>query len=268
MPRMPILVEGGEWCRGEISQIYAAYSDGIAYMMKVVSKVKPPIFCPASERKEFDEMSFAKRIIELKQIMSEVGNSSDKISKNSVIKVSGNDFFVKLINDFENKRWFEFSVSGANESKTEVTNFLASLKLDNQIKGIEIGQGAEQLYGDDAQNSIKEETFKDDKGVERKIKRLLIKSESKENSGIKVLLKPRANYTETAKKLNTQGKVVLRVTFLANGAIGSISVVSGLDDGLTEEAIKAARKILFLPARRDGFRYSVAKPVEYTFTIY
>lgn len=86
--------------------------------------------------------------------------------------------------------------------------------------------------------------------------------------GVKILSKPRANYTDAARQNQVQGKVVLRVTFSANGSIGAISVISGLGNGLTEQAIAAARGIRFEPAKRGGVAYSVTKPVEYTFTIY
>lgn len=86
--------------------------------------------------------------------------------------------------------------------------------------------------------------------------------------GVKILSKPRANYTDAARQNQVQGKVVLRVTFSANGSIGAISVISGLGNGLTEQAIAAARGIRFEPAKRAGVPYSVTKPVEYTFTIY
>jgi TonB family protein len=86
--------------------------------------------------------------------------------------------------------------------------------------------------------------------------------------GVKILSKPRANYTDAARQNQVQGKVVLRVTFSANGAIGNISVISGLPNGLTEQAIAAARGIRFEPAKRGGVPYAVTKPVEYTFTIY
>ena len=86
--------------------------------------------------------------------------------------------------------------------------------------------------------------------------------------GVKILSKPRANYTDAARQNQVQGKVVLRVTFAANGSIGGISVISGLGNGLTEQAIAAARGIRFEPAKRGGVPYSVTKPVEYSFTIY
>jgi TonB family protein len=87
-------------------------------------------------------------------------------------------------------------------------------------------------------------------------------------SGIKIISKPRAEYTEEARFNQVQGKVVLRVTFTASGKIGGIFPVKELPDGLTEQAIAAARQIEFKPATRDGVPMSVSKPVEYTFTIY
>lgn len=89
-----------------------------------------------------------------------------------------------------------------------------------------------------------------------------------ELEGLKIISKPRAFYTEEAKANLIQGKVVLRVTFKADGEIGGISVISGLPDGLTEVAIEAAKKIKFEPAKRDGERISVTKPLEYSFWIY
>ncbi len=86
--------------------------------------------------------------------------------------------------------------------------------------------------------------------------------------GVQILSKPRANYTDAARQAQVQGKVVLKVTFSANGSVGAISVISGLGNGLTEQAIAAARGIKFEPAKRGGVAYSVTKPVEYSFTIY
>ncbi len=91
---------------------------------------------------------------------------------------------------------------------------------------------------------------------------------AEKTTGVKIISKPRANYTNEARTNSVQGKVVLRVTFSANREIGSISVISGLPDGLTEQAINAAKGIEFKPATRGDVPYSVTKPVEYTFTIY
>lgn len=80
--------------------------------------------------------------------------------------------------------------------------------------------------------------------------------------------KPSATYTSTARDNNTQGSVRLKVTFLANGQIGGITVVNGLPDGLTEQAIAAAQQIKFEPKKINGVPVSVVRVVDYSFSIY
>lgn len=84
---------------------------------------------------------------------------------------------------------------------------------------------------------------------------------------IRILSKPRPNYTDLARKNGVEGIVRLRITFLATGEIGAISPVATLPDGLTEQAIAAARKVKFKPEMRNGVPVSVTKQVEYNFSI-
>jgi Gram-negative bacterial TonB protein C-terminal len=79
----------------------------------------------------------------------------------------------------------------------------------------------------------------------------------------KILKQPRANFTNIARKYNINGVVRLKATFLANGTIGSISVVNKLPFGLTNSAITAAKAIEFVPGAT-----TVSKIVEYRFTLY
>ncbi len=84
----------------------------------------------------------------------------------------------------------------------------------------------------------------------------------------KLLYKQKAQYTDAARQNNVQGTVTLRVTFLASGGIGSISTISGLPHGLTEQAIAAARAIKFQPKTVNGVPQSVTRPVSFSFNIY
>jgi TonB family protein len=86
--------------------------------------------------------------------------------------------------------------------------------------------------------------------------------------GLKIISKPRANYTDAARQNQIQGTVTLRVTFLESGHIGSVSPISGLPDGLTEQAMAAAAQIRFEPANKNGEPITVTKSVQYSFTIY
>ena len=91
---------------------------------------------------------------------------------------------------------------------------------------------------------------------------------SSSDSSLRILHKPRPEYTDVARTNGTEGVVRLRVTFLANGEVGNITALNDLGDGLTEEAVIAARKLQFEPATLNGVPTSVTKTLEYTFSIY
>ena len=79
--------------------------------------------------------------------------------------------------------------------------------------------------------------------------------------------KPRTEYTETAIANHTEGTVRLKITFLSTGEIGNIHVVESLPDGLTEQAVEAARKIKFTPKVVNGEPVSMIMTFDYVFRI-
>jgi len=84
----------------------------------------------------------------------------------------------------------------------------------------------------------------------------------------RVLSKPEPQYTEEARKKQVTGTVVLRAIFAANGQVVGIRAISGLSDGLTQQAINAARRIKFIPAVKDGRPVSMHIQLEYNFNLY
>ena len=106
--------------------------------------------------------------------------------------------------------------------KTNFMNFLGTkIKSSPKIVNSENdGNGASGgAYRRDDPRNFQDKSFKE--------------SDSKPQitKGIEFISKPRANYTDEGKLNQVQGKVVLRVTFSANGQIGSISTIS-CDDTL------------------------------------
>lgn len=91
---------------------------------------------------------------------------------------------------------------------------------------------------------------------------------STDSKPLVIMRQVRPGYTEEARKNNIEGKVRLRMTFSADGQIRKITVISGLKYGLTEKAILAARRMLFLPAEKQGAPVAVSKVVEYRFLMY
>jgi TonB family protein len=83
----------------------------------------------------------------------------------------------------------------------------------------------------------------------------------------RILTKPEPLYTEEARRNGVQGMVVLKAIFATNGRVLGIRVVKGLPDGLTGEAIRAASRIKFIPALKDGKPVAMFSQLEYTFGI-
>jgi TonB family protein len=67
-----------------------------------------------------------------------------------------------------------------------------------------------------------------------------------------ITYKPRPAYTDEGRQLKVEGEVLLDVVFTATGQIRINGVVHGLGHGLDESAIRAAQKIQFKPAMKDG----------------
>jgi TonB family protein len=59
-------------------------------------------------------------------------------------------------------------------------------------------------------------------------------------------------YTEEARKAGVEGTVVLDLVVGQDGRVREVRVVSGLDHGLTEAAIAAAKECRFSPGEKDG----------------
>lgn len=79
--------------------------------------------------------------------------------------------------------------------------------------------------------------------------------------------RPKAGYTHEARRAGVQGNVILRVILLSTGELGTIRVLRGLPGGLTENAIRAACKLRFRPAIKNGKEVSQSVQIEYTFRI-
>ena len=91
---------------------------------------------------------------------------------------------------------------------------------------------------------------------------------SEVSSRARVLDKPEPQYTESARKNQVTGTVVLRAVFSSSGSVTNISTIRGLPDGLTERAIAAAKQIRFVPAQKDGHAVSMWMQLEYNFNLY
>lgn len=84
----------------------------------------------------------------------------------------------------------------------------------------------------------------------------------------KIKTKPRAEYTDSARRSGVSGTVRLLIGFAADGKIKHLLVIKSLESSLDKQALKAAQRISFEPAVKNGQPVSVVKYIEYSFSIY
>ena len=74
-------------------------------------------------------------------------------------------------------------------------------------------------------------------------------------------------YTAEARKAGIQGVVVLDCVVETDGRVGDVTVTKSLDEGLDQEAVKAARQWRFEPGKKDAKPVRVLITLEMTFTL-
>jgi TonB family protein len=74
-------------------------------------------------------------------------------------------------------------------------------------------------------------------------------------------------YTAEAKKAKIQGTVTLECVVKTDGTVGEVEVITSLDAGLEQEAIKAVKQWRFEPGTKDGKPVPVLITLEMTFTL-
>lgn len=257
-PKLPIIIENSNLCNEEESSQYAVYTDGIVYGLNITYETKrKDAQSGCREKRKFSEQGFTERV---KEVKSELKTSEDtKVRQNGfdAVKIKGNLFTYWLINDFANKRWFELWTTEEKENVPNIKSFVESFRIDANPQGIEIGKGSDRTLGDETAVNEKTPVSKEEN-----------KTEISETASMRLILKPRASYTDAARQAQIQGTVRVRVTFLASGGVGITSPITALPYGLTEQAVAAAKKIVFIPAKKNDIKVSVVRIVEYRFTVY
>lgn len=253
LPKMPVFYENFKYCSNLEIKNYFVYAEDVVYQIKTVSKSKNNIPSECPTKIKFGKEVFDARLKELTSVQSKISEREFVQHERKAVEIKSKTQTAWIFNDLDNNQWIELAVAFREDAKIDEKRFSESLEFGKNPTGEEIGEGAEAIFGDEMSGEPKNA---ENNSTETK------------TSGIIIVSKPAPRYTDAARQANVQGTISLRVTFLANGGIGSVSAVNGLPYGLTEQAIIAAKKIAFLPARKNGKNYSVTKVVQYTFSIY
>jgi outer membrane biosynthesis protein TonB len=102
-----------------------------------------------------------------------------------------------------------------------------------------------------------------------------VEAQTENDKPLKIMSKPHPSYTFAAREYNISGWVQVKVTFQANGKIGEVIYFDESSQeknltryGLVKETIRAAKKIKFNPATKDGQPITVTKVVQYSFRVF
>ena len=217
-----------QYSRGWV--VLGAYADGVIYAIEVYENKRP--------HESLADFVTAQ--------MQQVVAPGKPISLNGV---AGTEFESGTLKFFATQPWlYRFMVVGTTADDPRAQRFFSSLAFAENAEGIAVSEGPGTPYQADT-----DETPLTGKQVERKAR---------------LGQKPEPTYTEEARQNQVTGTLVLKVVFSANGNVTNITIVNALPDGLTENAVAAAKKIKFIPAMKDGHYVSMWMQLEYNFNLY
>lgn len=255
-PKLPLKFGASDGCEQVSGVTYYAYAQQVIYEVGIFEKGSfDQSYC--KEKSSFGTQTYERRLAAIRRTapakttegVATIGGQKVTIFKWETQEQAGTRF---VIPDLENGRWREALVNYRPNVKADADRFLTSF-LSPMSEGIDVKDRGSS-------------TTRGDKGFV--FDPVTPTTPSSKLQPLLIQLKPRPGYTDTARRSDTMGTVALRVTFLANGGIGKISVISGLRNGLTEQAIDAARRIVFLPVQVAGVPVTAVQRIAYDFSIY
>ena len=254
LPKMPVALNLFDLCHQVTKDSYFAYADNAVYELTVVEKSYAEFPHRCVVKVPFGKSTLADRIAELHTAPEKSIETTGSKYGYHFNKFAADGDTRWILDDLENHRWIEVDVAKRADSTADEDKFFDSLMISMDLKntpGKQVSLGADRTLGD---ADLKPPEVKD-------------QPKTAVTDPLRIIIHPRASYTDDARKKMTQGTVRLKVVLLANGGIGGIEVAQPLE-GLTDQAIAAARKIVFLPKRVNGVNISVVKMIEYNFNIY
>lgn len=254
-PKLPTRVSEWDACSKVDIEIYYAYASDTVYSLRLNKESSKEVIGCLSLA-SFNKKTLDRRISSLEKSYESKGENKPFGSLPGVSFSKESDI-TWLIDDVKNKRWFELRVVSRFPVGNLSSMFLDSFGLNQPGNSTPVGEGSPAVIGDAVTAETANPTITDS-----------LPTTPGKDGELVILSKPRPGYTDKAREKNVQGTVLLKVVFLANGSVDEIEVIKGLEQGLSERAVAAARKIAFLPMKMKQQNVSVVKKIEYSFQIY
>ena len=215
--------------------VIGAYADGVIYTVTVYENMR-------GQRSLSDFIAEQTKDLDLNEVTQKAVVVNGLAGKEYSLPLRTSQYFA------DRNAFYRFTVINAAADHPGGKRFLSSIAFGQKQEGIPVTDGPGTPYQQDSEEAVY--TGKD---VERKAR---------------LGMKPEPRYTAAARDNQVVGTVVLKAVFTSAGNVSNIRIVSGLPNGLTENAVAAARKIKFIPAMKDGHYVSMWIQLEYNFNLY
>lgn len=242
-------------------RLYAAYDDGTGYVMLSFDNAdhQEDLEVFISEFEQYGVFS-AGATFERDLSLNGYKGKQYRV-KSSAADIAGIVQFYRTKN-----RVYIFEAVGDARSQPAIERFLKSVTLDMKAKAakdIARLQASREAAAKSAAPPSPDEAKKQPTAPQEQI----FSPRTVTRKAI-IVARSSPEYTESARENAVTGTVVLRAVFSSSGDVTAIRAVSGLPYALTERAIAAARRIIFIPASKDGRFVSQHIQIEYNFNLY
>jgi len=270
LPKMPVRVGSQDLCSFFTRTSFFSYADEAVYEVTVVEKSDLPMPVQCRERRVFSDGTLTARLTEIRAGKPEMTETSSMLGDRQSYRYAGEQkgaaYSRWVIPDMAKDRWIELAVVRRADKKSLEESFFKSLDL-TRAAGKDVGAGSIAMLGDPGQPA--DATPSAQVATQPKYDTSAVgPGKIPVTDQVLILAKPKAQYTDEARRAGVQGTVRMKVTLYSNGSVGDFALLSDLPKGLTGQALAAARKLVFLPARVGGVAASKVVTIEYNFAIY
>lgn len=278
LPKMPTVVGYQDPCSEQLTRKSFVCAEGAVYEVVVIARVAStvrPTYCTVG-RWVLDQSTIDQRLDQLRG-QKDVVETKTRAADLDAFQFKQEGSVRLIIPDITHQRLVELAITHYPNQTPEIDRLSRSFQFDAG-SGKEIGEGSKVTLGDLVTQKPSSESPAAPVSKEKATTPSPAKPIGLTNGPgdaavsssdtLKIVGRPQARYTDLARKNNVQGTVRVKATLLANGAIGTVTAVTTLDDGLTEQAIAAARRLVFLPARLNGIQFAKTITIDYAFSIY
>jgi TonB family protein len=205
-----------------------------------------------------------------------------KFDGGNLLKIQTYDWeksYSVVVNFAGDKYAYRISAAAATKDNESLRRFLGSIRISGQIVFPDIASASPAAVGEVLPieklriNQIVFDSLKKPNASPSEAKFAKVEDSNGDfDAGytrrLFLVRKPKASYTDEARRNGKQGTIRTKVEFRSDGTIGAVTIDPSVDRSLAREVAKAISVIKFVPAEKDGAPVTIVKVVSYTFNIY